>query len=386
MSPAPSEIRRHHYATVPLNLQRFDLQADDEEQEVQSLYTQLKASMLDDLSEKMKAVLRQWCEDTVAQVHFRHSSMAVRDAATGAKPPVTGIQHERWRRQMDMFEKRCQRYADPIPSKRGWLDGYLDRRSWLQNVLPRIEQPVVAEHSKKVHYQSRLLNDYFPENPDNCHKFLAELPYVDEKTNAVHLMSEAQWQAIASEQQFQSKTDYIKHVLNLRDGEIRVINDQGFQPQPLAWDEATNLRLWPYQSARVLQARRVLWSKEFGHDKLALTWRDVKWLVGKTSLWQWDYSVRDPRDEDYLRLLIRQGNMITLSEVLWQAKDCVSLYDAYVYYTTLPTLIAKKRHSRSFSRQQTLRRNANLWRKHDRTAATGAGKHDRTAAIGAEQP
>ena len=218
-----------------------------------------------------------------------------------------------------------------------------------------------------MHYQKRLLDDYFPLNEDDCQKFVAELPYVDHKTSAVHLMSEAQWQHIASEQGLTKKAEYIKHLLNRHDGEIRIVNDQGFQPQPLAWDEVTNAGLWPYQSARVLEGRRMLWAKQFGNDKSALEWRDVRWLVGKTSLWQWDDGVPNPCDDDCCRLLIRQGNMITLSEVLWQAKDCVSMYDAYVYYTSLPTLISTRRHPRSLSRNQALRRTANTHAYQERT-------------------
>ena len=220
-----------------------------------------------------------------------------------------------------------------------------------------------------MHYQNRLLKDFFPQNPDVCQKFVAELPYVEVAPgNAanVHLMTEDQWQKIASEQKMEQKSDYIKHLLNLHDGEIRILNDKGFQPQPLAWDEVTNAGLWPYQSARLIEVRRMLFGKQFGNDNSALQWGDVKWLVGKTSLWEWD--VTNHGDDECCRLLLRQGNMITLSEVLWQAKDCISMYDAYAYYTSLPTLIASRRHSRSGSRNQNMRRHANALKSQERTS------------------
>ena len=153
--------------------------------------------------------------------------------------------------------------------------------------------------------------------------------------------------------------DFVKHLLNLHDGESRIVIDKGFtDPLPPSTD-ILHPNFWNYQFVSNHEVRKFLY---FRNGERHLTYRDVLWVMQEeryqTKILQWNPPASSGgriRAEDFS---LRVGNFITLAELFDFGQDILSCYHLYMMYIHMGIYIYKKAHSESRTEHAIFRGNA----------------------------
>ena len=186
------------------------------------------------------------------------------------------------------------------------------------------------------------------------------------KIGGVRALTEPGWNGLYAEFGIQTEHEFVKHLLNWHDGEVRFVGEPWWETVEMTRD-LYHSRYWHAQTMR--HERTGDWcfhnhgggrKKDDPRKDKFLTWDEVRWIFetehnenllmkycpatgGRPASWQ-----------------IRQGNYITLGELFVFGAQRCSCWDLYRTYTALEIFIRKKPHSLSNSEGAIFRANAKL--------------------------
>jgi hypothetical protein len=256
-------------------------------------------------------------------------------------------------------------YADPIPRQQDFING-IDHKNNNPRNSGQMWDVVRALHSRKMHYWSKLIK-VIEQTPDL--KFCEAHPHLSPASGGTQRMGDRTWQSLKKEMGLQSKADYVKHMLTMHDGEVRLVGAEDFYIALEEFAPGESLYhpcFWNYQFATHAETRQWLYqrSEEHRQQDQCLTRRDVEWMMqkekNKTSLMKKNPNPASGGESWY----IRSGHMLTLAELFHFAMHRLTCFDLYQIYLSLPIFIHKRVHQVSHSEEGTVRRNAKALRYH----------------------
>ena len=168
---------------------------------------------------------------------------------------------------------------------------------------------------------------------------------------------------------------YVKHILNWHDGEVRLLGNSMWEEFPEWCDRNFTVfhpHFWHYQFMKDGETRAWLyWRKTSRWRDEDLRPSDVEWIMAK-----------EGNETTYLRFVpaaggepegtwyVKQGNIVTLSEMFRFGCEVCTCYDIYRTFVHLPIFVYKRIHSASRSEPGVQRRTAKLLR-HQETGRYG---------------
>ena len=241
-------------------------------------------------------------------------------------------------------------HANPCPTSEEWYRG-LNHTNTLPTAAGELWDPVRAMASYKQFCLNQLSAAF-----DTERGLVFRDDYPDTRaTGGVRGLTEAGWNGLYDEFNIRTELEFVKHLLNWHDGEVRFVGEPWWETVEMTRD-LYHSRYWHAQTMRYERIGDWCFHNHGGgrkkddprKDKF-LTWDEVRWIFetehnenllmkycpatgGRPASWQ-----------------IRQGNYITLGELfVFGGKRC-SCWDLYRTYTSLPIFIRKKSHSLSNS-------------------------------------
>ena len=297
----------------------------------------------------------------------------------GQRPQGTR-EEDRWRRNnVWTLGVEVLWRADRCPRQEEYVRGM---PSWNWEYWDQLKPVPAAVASRKLHYLPRLQAAV---RADASLPFSKEYPDCSPASGGSWLLIEEGWEKLLHEEKCTDAADYAKNVLQLQDGEARLLRSEWapFETETHDGDDEVSPlhpRFWHHQFAMGWRTREQLRRDEAfatpgqrHHmpecEVLQILARDKETgaLMLDCASGQWQ---------------IRQGNFITLSEAFWFGKELCSCYDIYRWYLTLPVWIQKRVHSMSTNPEGLERRVAK--RNAARRPDTGACP-SRAAGCGGEQ-
>ena len=344
---------------------------DKQSGEIPSLYERrLSAQDIEKLGPNAKAKLGAVTKKENTQRHFQHSWWL-----GGHDQEHDGRQ---WNNTAQPLAGRSLRaelldelpiFANPIPFVREWLKGIHHKNTyhpWWQ-----LWDPVRALASYKLITLEQLYDKCdWPVSMRGGERGRL-LPftsaYPDTRgTGGVKALTPVGWYGLWVEFGIETEEQFVKHLLNFHDGEVRFVG-------PNWWEEVpehglNHTRYWHSQTMRTEKTRRWCWQSHGGGlekgspwKERHLYWRDVRWLMqeeGNETLLMKYCPATGGRPDSWH---IRQGNCITLGELFNHGADKCSCWDLYRTWTNLDIFVHKKPHSVSHSPEGTFRANAKRW-------------------------
>ena len=166
------------------------------------------------------------------------------------------------------------------------------------------------------------------------------------------------------ELEVEAQADWVKHLLNMHDGEVRFVETPWWETVEMTRD-LNHSRYWHAQTMRHDTTADWCFYNHGGGLKKGSTWKDT------FLKWEDVYWILEKEDNETLLMKycpatggrpaswqIRQGNYITLGELFVLGVDRCSCWDLYRTYTSLEIFIRKKPHSFSNSDDAIFRANA----------------------------
>ena len=249
-------------------------------------------------------------------------------------------------------------YLDPIPSCYEFIQG-IPHKNDRDEYAGELWNVVRALGSRKMHYLGKLQRDLWPEPPP-----WPDAPFNDAYPDAVFDKGKHALQPWALDVTKQwcnatSDYDYVKHILNKHDGEVRHWGPFEWHPLPRDVD-FTNLRFWHYQFAKTDDVRE------------ELLWYHLNWREGKLPMRTINRILAAEGGET--RLLKRvpgahpasggtwyivSGQCVTLAELFEFGCHACSCHFLYRLYVNQPLFISKqKKKSIGGSPEAIMRKNA----------------------------
>ena len=155
----------------------------------------------------------------------------------------------------------------------------------------------------------------------------------------------AAWKVLREEFGIKSVPDFLKHLFTKHDGEVRLIQDNGWKRLEPA--HALHPRFWHSQFSRSLDAR--VWLSNRKPDQ-PITWSQAAWVLdqdgGQTTLLRRAPAsaasgARPPWQEDF-PMELRVGQVVTLAHLFFLGAGFCSAYDMYKLYMDLPLLVHRR--------------------------------------------
>ena len=167
-----------------------------------------------------------------------------------------------------------------------------------------------------------------------------------------HSEDSPSWKVLRDTFQCDTVPEFLKHLFNKHDGEVRLIQDFGWKRlDPV---HALHPRFWHPQFARTAEAR--IWLSTRRDSDQSLTWRQAGWVLdtdgGQTTLLRRAPAppcsrsaasgARAPWQEAF-DVEIRVGHVVTLAHLFYLGAQFCSAYDMYKLYMDLPIFVHRQR-------------------------------------------
>ena len=135
-------------------------------------------------------------------------------------------------------------FADPIPSAEEFISGITHKNS---NPVNRGQMWDVlrAMHSRKMHYFPRLKDDM----SDQALRFNLAFPDLSPDSGGTQPLGEDGWQRLYEAFKLSRPADYVKHILTLHDGEVRMVGSGDWELLPASGGTFRRACFWHYQFA-----------------------------------------------------------------------------------------------------------------------------------------
>ena len=147
--------------------------------------------------------------------------------------------------------------------------------------------------------------------------------------------------------------DFLKHLFNKHDGEVRVVKWAGWTRLPLS--SARDPRFWHPQFARTEATRQLMYWRRAKDPDQPLTWQEIKEILEKSPEGQTTLIRRVPPaasgapDDGNFQVEVRKAQVVTLAEVFAMGSPFCTAYDMYKHYMDLEILVHKqKRECKDF--------------------------------------
>jgi len=189
-------------------------------------------------------------------------------------------------------------------------------------------------------------------------------------SGGVRPLTDAGWHRLRHAFRVRTEADFVKHLLDMHDGEVRFVGEPAWIEVPYTiaggWGRCSlfHSRFWHPQTMKTDSARQ--WCLK--HHGALQRDPEMKEVVLKPEEWQ--HLLQEEDNETLLlkhipatsgkpaRWFIRSGNYITLGELFVFGFDKCSCWDLYRTYTSLEVFIARKNNSVSTTENGILRHNA----------------------------
>jgi len=251
--------------------------------------------------------------------------------------------------------------ADPIPSPDEFVTGIPHKSDSASE--PRWDF-VRAMHSRKIYYLLKRLKPNI--EAKKSAKFLEAFPDLSPASGGTLPLGKENQDRLREQLGCNSWADYLKHILTLHDGEVRLAGNGGdsggWDVFPVSGGMLRKQCFWHYQYMFEAETRQWLYyrsQEEWANDDL--TDEEINWLIIKerhqTTLLLWDEEPGTlPASGG--NWFIRAGNCLVLAELFTWAHDNFSCHALYRLWLTLPILVQRRKHSQSQAPQAQKVRNA----------------------------
>ena len=221
---------------------------------------------------------------------------------------------------------------------------------------------VRALGSKTAHYRSRLREELWPHWWRGTGGGAAGAPFSEAYPNIVFgdgwsALTHQAFEDAKCAAQIRDDDEYVKHLLDRHDGEVRHGGPRWWREVPTDSVAAlTNPRFWHYQFAKTGAARRWLtWFAD--HPGESLTWGDIEWVLqeegGETTLLKCDSASGESGSAcgelGTRQWFIRAGHHVTLAEMFNYGCRLCSCHFLYTLYLRQPIFLAKRNPPESLS-------------------------------------
>ena len=174
----------------------------------------------------------------------------------------------------------------------------------------------------------------------------------------------AGWKGLEAEFRIRTELEFVKHLLNLHDREVRFVEEPWWEIVEMT-SVLNHTRYWHAQTMRYETTSDWCFFNHGGGLKKGhprkdtfLKWKDVYWILEKEDNETLLMNYCPATGGRPASWQIRQGNYITLGELfVFGARRCFC-WDLYRAYTALEIFIHKKPHSLSNSDEAIFRANA----------------------------
>ena len=267
-----------------------------------------------------------------------------------------------------MFTAELARVCLRIPSAWEFVDGIHPWSTDKENAKGAMWEVPKAIAAEQFFYLNQL-SDHINDGRDGY--FTAAYPDLTPGIDGQRDMTWSQWHDLKGALRLQDTLDFVKHLVNLHNGEARVL--RGDTWTRLGRDEAEAVwhqRCWHYQFAINPAVRDWLYWRCAGSPANApkLMGGDLNWLLsaevdghntvfwaagadqasggsgGRTAFWAVD---ADPASggSGGRTWYIRTGQYTTLAEVFWKGRRDFTCAQLYRLYCNLDILIHRREHS-----------------------------------------
>ena len=285
-------------------------------------------------------------------------------------------------------------HANPCPRPEEWFWG-IHHKNVLQDAQPKWEPVRAIQSNKQVcldqlveemtaaigatELGGRLVRDRDGQ-ATSAWVFMEAFPDTSPKgSGGVRPLRDADWHLLWDAFRVRTEADFVKHLLNMHDGEVRFVGEPTWSEVPCTiacgpnprWGTCSlfHSRFWHPQTMKTDSARQ--WCLK--HHGALQRDPEMKEVVLKPEEWQ--HLLQEEDNETLLlkhipatsgkpaRWFIRSGNYITLGELFVFGFHKCSCWDLYRTYTSLEVFVARKNHSVSNTENGIRRRNAKRLRK-----------------------
>ena len=250
-------------------------------------------------------------------------------------------------------------YLDRIPSCYEFLQG-IPHKNDRDEYAGQVWNVVRALGSRKMHYLGKLQEDLWPDGKP----WPAEVPFNDAYPDAVfdhghHALQPWAFEVTKKWCKATSDYDYVKHILNKHDGEVRHWGRLEWHPLPGDVD-FTDLRFWHYQFVKTHEVREELLWYHLNQREGKLPMRTINWILaaegGETRLLK-RVPGADPASGGTWYIV--SGQCVTLAELFEFGCHSCSCHFLYRLYRNQPLFISKqKKKSIGGSPEAIMRKNA----------------------------
>ena len=197
------------------------------------------------LDEAQKKELREVRATEGRQQHFSRFKW---DAAPGAMP--AGERDSEAKNKANVYEQ-LPALADPIPEPDDWIRG-IPHHSSNPSASGENWSVLRSMHSRKMHYFAKLRTVLEPRPP--VQKLLRCFPDLSPASGGQQPLSEENKDRLIAAFGMKSEMDYIKHILTLHDGEVRLVGEDRWDPYPASGGDIAKACFWPYQCCKKVVA------------------------------------------------------------------------------------------------------------------------------------
>ena len=350
--------------------------ASDDEGPDADLTRHLSRRKLADLSETDKDRLRQIIRKNAPQVHIGDNKAAWQANLTAAGGEWR--QNQRTERLAHFLQPYLDQYCEPIPSAHEFLTG-LPHRNDSAVKAGQLWDVVRALASKKMHYLAKLKREVWGDDVGAASGAPFSEAYPDAVLGDGSNALEA-WAFEGTKNQMGIRTDdeYVKHILNKHDGEVRHWGSYSWTPVPDGVDIA-DVRFWHYQFAKTSDVREHLEWYQRNKDQHSgrVTEVDINWILererGETRLLMREAGEDSASGGTWY---IRTGQHVSLAELFDCGCRLCSCHRLYTLYMAQPIFISKRRRSESSAPDAIMRSNAKRLH-HQDTGSWGLPRHAR---------
>ena len=209
--------------------------------------------------------------------------------------------------------------------------------------------------------------------PLQGHRFHLAYPDLHPASGGTRALADSScWQVLRAELNVEDAADYVKRVLNKREGEAKFVegNDgqwREFFPDSVGMDGVQQSCFWQYQFCRQQETRQHLWKLSLEREDWRLVfWEDIDWIVGiegnELTLLRCEPQPGERPSSGGTRWFIRIGKYVTLAEAFQMGRGPCTCFDLYRTHCNLPTAIFKRKRGESRAAHGTKRANAKLLR------------------------
>ncbi len=306
-----------------------------------------------------QAELREIVRRAARPRHFLDNRTPWRRAAPGAQPWVIG---ERDGESEQTMVAALTAFCEPIPTMYELLRGIPHYNNRKRN-KGELWNVVRALASKKVHYRRRL-QEALGWGPGGgaASGAASGAPFRQAYPNAA---LDDGWSALTAEAFHRTlaatgmtnEDEYVKHLLNKHDGEVRHWGAPSWLPVPPDYVFALrHHRFWHFQFAKSGEVRRWLQDRcPRPGWKDALEWKDIDWVMqkegGMTRLLRREPSSGGSHSAffggGHRQWYIKAGHHVTLAEMFSHGCQLCSCHFLYTLYLKQTIFVAKRREPTS---------------------------------------